>query len=156
MFTGVGTRSCFWSIKRRPDWRGRAATASVNGALGGSIVIGAGEWFGDANVEMTKLGAIGGQISDERGQPIVAPYVRVLAGLMVGGAPHFVAGPRDEQSWQVPDGCAAGRAFVVVPSVAQSVQASMSAANMENMGATPAAARAQAPVTSAIIDSEQP
>ena len=154
VFTGVGAGTYFVNAFK-PGFTDGHYGPGVNGALGGSVIIGAGEWFADANVEMTKLGAIGGRIADERGQPTVGAYVRVLAEVMIGGAPHVVAGPasttNDRGEYRIWN-LTAGRYIVVVPSVAQSVPSSMSAADLEDLAANRVAARAQAPVTSAIVE----
>jgi hypothetical protein len=117
---------------------------SLNGSLGANIVLAAGEWFDSANVAMVKLAAIGGHIVDEHGEPVVGAFVRVLTSLSVGGVPHLVTGPAavtDDLGEYRIAGLRPGRYLVSVPSVAASVPASATVAEIEGLSADRLATR---------------
>ena len=96
----------------------------VNGALGGSIVLRAGEWFDAVNIKIIPLAAVGGQILDERGQPVVGAYVRALGTVVVAGRTRLAAGQiaitNDLGQYQL-TGLHGGRYIIEVPSVQHSL-----------------------------------
>ena len=117
---------------------------SLNGNGGSSIVLAAGEWFDAADLALVKLSAISGRIVDEHGEPVVGAFVRALASLNVGGAPHLVGGPvatTDDLGEYRIVGLPPGRYFVSVPSIAASVPASSSVADIEGLSADQLAKR---------------
>ena len=73
-------------------FRGYYGRAS-SGALGSRIAIREGEWFGEANVALERPATLSGRVVDERGDPLVGVYVRVLPRMFIAGRSQFVAGP---------------------------------------------------------------
>ena len=95
-----------------------------------------GQWFKDANIEMTRLGAINGRITDERGEPAVGAYVRVLMPFVLAGTPQLAVGPAattDDRGEYRIAGLAPGQYIVAVPSVQHSVPAAASVADVEGL-----------------------
>jgi hypothetical protein len=68
---------------------GRASS----GSLGSRIALTEGEWFSEANLAMQRPAVITGRVVDERGDPLVDVYVRVLPRMFVAGRAQLVAGP---------------------------------------------------------------
>ena len=116
----------------------------VNGALGGNILLAAGQWFDAANVTLTKLVTISGHVYDEHGEPAVGAYVRAITTVTLGGATHLVAASlattNDLGEYRISK-LRAGRYFVAVPSVQQSVPVSATVAEIEGLPADRLAAR---------------
>jgi hypothetical protein len=142
VFTGVGPATYFINAVKAGYSEGHYGPG-VNGALGGNIVLAAGEWFDAANIELLRLSAIGGHIVDERGEPVVGAYVRVLTQALLGGATHLVAGPAattDDLGEYRISGLRPGRYIVTVPSVQQAVPVSASVADVEGVAASRLAA----------------
>ena len=51
------------------------------------------QWMGEANVRLWKLGAIGGRVTDERGEPMVGVAVRLFGMRNISGRARLVGGP---------------------------------------------------------------
>src|SRR5579871_3314783 len=88
--------------------------------LGKTISLTDGQWVRDVRIEMIRPGAIAGLVVDERGEPVVGVYVRVLAQMLVGGRPHLVAGgavKTDDRGAYRLAGLPEGTFYVNVPSV---------------------------------------
>jgi hypothetical protein len=104
----------------RPGYVNGVFGRGSGGALGGRISLAEGQWFAEANVTMQRPGAVGGRVLDERGDPVIDAYVRVLVRVLVGGRPHVVAGPHattdDRGAYRIA-GLPPGRYLVQVPSV---------------------------------------
>ena len=104
-------------------------------ALSGTIVLAADEWF-RVDLVMSKLGAIGGSVVDERGRPMAGAYVRLLKHVTVGSQPQLAAGPittADDRGEYRLTNLDPGRYIVSVPSVQHSVPSSASAAEIEGL-----------------------
>ena len=71
--------------------------AGSSGAAGSAsttrIPLGDGEWFSTAKIVLLRPSAVSGTITDERGDPVVGAYVRVLTEVIVAGVPHLAGGP---------------------------------------------------------------
>lgn len=137
VFTGIAAGTYFINATKAGFTLGHYGPGAM-GALGGSIVISDGQWFKAANIEMARLGAIGGTVLDERGEPVVGAYVRVLAQVMVAGMGQLAAGPAartdDRGEYRIAS-LPPGKYFVTVPSVQHSVPSAVAAATIE--GVTP-------------------
>ena len=110
----------------------------AGGLLGGLITLTDGQWFSEANISMLRPAAISGTIIDEHGEPAVGAFVRVLARIPVAGQMRLASGQvtktDDRGVYRLAD-LAPGRYFVQVPSVQQSVSASMTAAELAGIPA---------------------
>ena len=104
------------------------------------IAVGEGEWRGDADVELTRHGAISGRVLDERGEPVVGVIVRVLRRVFIAGSSRLAAGPEattdDRGVYRIP-GLRPGSYLVQVPSVQSSVPVSVFVEDPENPDVRP-------------------
>jgi hypothetical protein len=86
-----------------------------------------GQWLADVRVTMPRPGSISGTVVDERGEPIVGAYVRVLSHVPIAGRPQWLAGPvartDDRGAYRIP-GLGPGAYLVSVPSVQATLPAS--------------------------------
>jgi hypothetical protein len=86
-----------------------------------------GEWIGDVRVTMSRPGSISGTVVDERGEPIVGVYVRVLLQVPIAGRTQWLAGAvastDDRGAYRIP-GLGPGSYVVSVPSVQATLPAS--------------------------------
>lgn len=117
----------------------RAPSASTLSS--GRIKLTDGQWFDGATVMVWRLGAVGGTVLDERGEPVVGAFVRLLSRVVIAGAPHLAAGPTattDDRGRYRIAGVTPGAYFVNVPSVQTAVPAVTPALTIE--GLTPAVA----------------
>jgi len=102
---------------RRADPRGPSAPVSVAD----------GQWILDIRVTLTRPGSISGAVIDERGEPVVGAYVRVLAQVPVAGGTQWLAGPvaqTDDRGAYRIAGLGPGRYVVSVPTVQATLPAS--------------------------------
>jgi hypothetical protein len=116
------------------------------GQLGGpglnteTITLTDGMWFKTANISLVKFGAIGGTVTDERGEAVVGAYVRLLVPFKLAGTPQIAAGPAvktdDRGAYRIAN-LPAGTYFVEVPSVQHSVQANTSMSEIEGADGEP-------------------
>ena len=112
---------------------------TTQATAGGAVIripLADGEWFSTAKIVLSRPSAVSGTIVDERGDPVVGAYVRVLAEVMVGGVPHLAAGPvtrTDDRGAYRIGGLAPGRYVVSVPSVQVSVSPSVAAAPLSRV-----------------------
>jgi len=108
------------------------------------IVLAEGQWFADANIIMWKFGSIAGRVTDERGEPVVGAYVRVLPPLLIAGTTRLTGGTMartdDRGEYRIPD-LAPGKYFVMVPTVQNTVPADATVADVEGMTADALATR---------------
>jgi hypothetical protein len=88
------------------------------------IALREGQWFGDATIVLWKPSSISGRVLDERAEPVVDAFVRVLLEQFVAGDTHLVAGPiaktDDHGAYRI-SGLIPGPYLVVVPSVQDTV-----------------------------------
>jgi hypothetical protein len=112
----------------------------AGGSLGGLITLKDGQWFADANIEMQRLSSISGTVLDERNEPVVGAFVRVLARISVAGRVQLAAGPAvttdDRGVYRIPN-LPPGKYLVQVPSVQQSFPAMMTAAELAGITQDP-------------------
>ena len=110
----------------------------AGGLLGGLISLSDGQWFREANVAMSRPGSISGTVVDERGEPAVGVFVRVLSRVKVAGRLTLTAGQTsktdDRGVYRLAD-LAPGRYIVQVPSVQQSFPASLTPAEIAGLRA---------------------
>lgn len=109
---------------------------SSMGALGASIVLDPGEWFGRAVVMMEPLGSISGFVTDETRRPVVGAYVRAIALLQIAGSTRFVAGPlttTDDRGFYRIGNLRSGSYLVLLPWTHQSVPSYLTTAAIEGM-----------------------
>lgn len=91
-----------------------------------------GEWVRNAQLTMWKPGAIAGIVSDDRGEPIVGIFVRVLARVRVQGREELAAGAvatTDDRGMYRLSGLSPGRYVVQVPSLQGTFPAATPGAN---------------------------
>ena len=96
------------------------------GTSGGRVSLRDGTWVSDLRVPLSRLGAIGGTVVDERGEPVVDVYVRAIAKVQVLGRDEFAAGAyasTDERGRYRIAALAPGQYLVEVPSVQTSLPA---------------------------------
>jgi hypothetical protein len=114
---------------------GRYATAPGLTAVS-RIALADGQWFSMADVAMIKVGAIGGVVTDEAGDPVVGAFVRALVEITVGGRRQLAAGPtsktNDRGEYRL-TGLVAGRYIVMIPSVQNTVPATATPAEIEGL-----------------------
>ena len=103
---------------------------------GSRIALADGQWFDKADIAMSKVGAIGGTIVDEAGEPAVGAFVRAFLQLAVGGEPHLapvLTARTDDRGAYRLAGLVAGRYLIAVPSVQHTVPASATPAQIEGL-----------------------
>jgi len=91
------------------------------------IMLADGEWKRDADIRMWRLGAIGGRVVDERGEPVVGATVRLFSRRLVAGRQQLVPGPvvtTDDRGVYRIAAVEPGRYFVAVLSVQATMPAS--------------------------------
>lgn len=132
-------RFLFQQLGPLPD--GYSLGASKSGYLPGNfgpgggttttrIFLADGEWFATAKIVLSRPSAISGTITDERGDPVVGAYVRVLAGVTVAGVTHLAGGPAaktDDRGVYRIGALVPGKYIVTVPSVQVGVSADAAA-----------------------------
>jgi hypothetical protein len=100
-----------------------------------------GEWIGDVQIPLWRPGGISGTVTDERGEPVVGVFVRVIARLRIAGQDVLGGGPltrTDDRGMYRVTGLGPGRYVVVVPSVQSTLPtASVLAAPPRPAGAPP-------------------
>ena len=104
---------------------------SAHGALPGSgtgtrIFLSDGDWFSRAGISLWPTSAVTGRVLDERGDPVVGAYVRVLRRLMVAGREHLAPSApvtTDDRGAYRVAGLDPGAYVVCAPSVQASVPA---------------------------------
>jgi hypothetical protein len=93
---------------------------------GRRLVVADGQWFKDANIELSRPGAVSGVITDEAGEPLVGVSVQILPLIMMGGVRQVAAGliaTTDDRGAYRIYGLTPGQYLVSVPSVQSSVPA---------------------------------
>jgi hypothetical protein len=88
------------------------------------IALTEGQWFVNADVKLWRYGAVSGMVTDERGDPVIGVFVRVLARGRVAGQSHLIAGPiaiTDDRGMYRVTGLPSGTYVVMVPSAVSSV-----------------------------------
>ena len=103
----------------------------------GLIVLTDGRWFANANVTMTRPGSVSGTVLDERGEPFVGVYVRLLTQVWAAGHARLAVGPittTDDRGMYRIGKLMPGRYNVMVPSVQIATRA---ATSMARAGASP-------------------
>jgi hypothetical protein len=84
------------------------------------MTLGDGQWIETANVFARRPGAIGGTVTDERGDPMVGITVRALTRVMVAGRSQFVSGPSvltDDRGQYRLSGLTPGKYLIQVPTI---------------------------------------
>ena len=107
------------------------------GATNALIALKDGEWIADTRILLWHPGAIAGTIVDERAEPVVGVFVRVLSRIRIHGRDELAAGPitmTDDRGVYRVAGLAPGRYLVEVPSVHASAPASALPASPGAMG----------------------
>jgi hypothetical protein len=126
------------------------------------IELAEGEWKGDANIRMWRLGSIGGRVTDERGEAVVGAAVRLFARRLMAGREQVIQGPvaatDDRGVYRLPF-VDPGRYVVAVLSVQSTVPASapdgpraLPLGGLEGRGARPPVAAAEAQGASIDVD----
>ena len=98
------------------------------GGEGRQIALADGQWIQDIEIDLIRPGSISGTITDERGEPVIRAYVRVLAEVWIGGHQHLTAGPwvqTDDRGVYRVSGLGQGRYVIYVPSMHSTVPTEM-------------------------------
>jgi hypothetical protein len=105
------------------------------GGFGAQLAVNDGQWFGDATIRLTRPASVTGRVIDERGEPVVGVFVRVLARFDLAGRSAIAAGPAtttDDRGVYRIGGLPTGRYLIEVPSVQSSVPTGMSEPSQGN------------------------
>jgi hypothetical protein len=124
VFTDLPRSDSYTVATERASFLPGAYGASAGESSGSRIPLAEAEWFSRADVSMWPTGAISGRVLDERGDPIVGAYVRVLKQFFVAGSQHVAAGSpvtTDDRGAYRIAGLDPGRYFVCAPSVQSAV-----------------------------------
>lgn len=100
------------------------------------ITLAEGQWFDQATIMMWRPGSISGTVSDERGEPVVGAFVRVISKIQVAGVAHLSAGSAtttDDRGRYRIAGLFPGAYLVNVPSVQTAVPAATPALTVEGL-----------------------
>jgi hypothetical protein len=94
---------------------------------GAPVSVADDQWLRDVRVTLPRPGSISGAVIDERGEPVVGAYVRVLPQVLVAGRLQWLAGPvaqTDDRGAYRIAALRPGRYVVSVPSVQATLPAS--------------------------------
>ena len=86
-----------------------------------------GQWISSADITLWKPGSITGTVVDERGEPVIGVFVRLLGRLRVAGRDHLAAGPlamTDDRGMYRLAPLRPGQYSVMVPSVQAAIPVS--------------------------------
>jgi hypothetical protein len=127
--------------------------ASLSGYAGGGynqrlpdlpgqpLILAEGQQLGDVTLRMWKLASISGTVTDERGDPVVGAFVRVLRRAMVGGRPVITMSgfgrPTDDRGQYRAFGLTPGEYVVCVPATALTTPVSAGANGPNMIAASP-------------------
>jgi hypothetical protein len=95
-----------------------------------------GEWFSRARITLSRPASVSGIVTDERGEPVVNAYVRVLGKASIAGNPHLVAGPlttTDDRGAYRIGALAPGQYIVQVPSVQSAAPLTLSTTELAGL-----------------------
>ena len=123
-------------VARRSGYLDGRYASPASMMSGTRIALTDGQWFSAADIALVKLGAIGGTVRDEAGEPMIGVFVRALVEITVGGRPQLAAGATsktDDRGEYRLAGLAAGRYLVVVPSTQNTVPATTTGAEIEGL-----------------------
>ena len=136
VFSDLPAGNLFFINASKPGYVDGHYGVGAGGQLGGLITVTDGQWFSDARIVMSRLAAINGMITDERGEPAVGVFVRVLSRIQVAGNPRLASGQTartdDRGVYRLPD-LIPGRYVVQVPNVNQTFAPSLSAAEVAGL-----------------------
>lgn len=100
------------------------------------ITLAEGQWVSDVTISMWRPGSIAGSVSDERGEPVVGAFVRLLSRIQIAGVPHLAAGAStttDDRGRYRFANVLPGAYIVSVPSVQTAVPSSTPALTIEGL-----------------------
>jgi hypothetical protein len=119
IFTGLPSPADYGLSASHPDYLSAGYNAAPRESAA-RIVLDEGQWFADANIQLSRPASLSGTVLDERGEPVVGVPVRVLMGVEVAGQTHWATGPvtetDDRGMYRVSD-LRPGAYIVHVPSV---------------------------------------
>jgi hypothetical protein len=98
----------------------RANFGSPPAEIQAAIALADAQWVRDVHLLMSRAGSISGVVVDDRGEPIVNAYVRVLSRIPIGGEPQLAAGSfarTDDRGAYRIAGLPRGTYYVQMPSV---------------------------------------
>lgn len=99
---------------------------TLSAGLPRAIELSDGQWFRNADVTLARPSSISGTVLDERGEPVVGVFVRVLTQFLASGQTRLAAGPTaltDDRGHYRVSPLIPGRYVVMVPSVQMSSSA---------------------------------
>ena len=108
------------------------------------IAVADGQWVRNITVALQRPGSISGRVVDERGEPVIGVFVRVLGVFRIAGRDRFAVGPlttTDDRGVYRVGQLAPGRYLAMVPSVRSSVPATVSPAALAGFDEATAAGR---------------
>ena len=133
VFTDLPAGNLFFINASKPGYVDGHYGVGAGGLLGGLIAVTDGQWFSDARIVMSRLAAISGTITDERGEPAVGVFVRVLSRIQIAGNPRLASGQTartdDRGVYRLPN-LIPGHYVVQVPNVNQTFASSLTAAEL--------------------------
>jgi len=140
-FSDARGRFVFTGIAAGKGYTIQAAKSGYfDGRYGGShflpISVADGEWIRNITVTLRRPGSFSGQVFDERGEPVIGVFVRVLSVVRVAGHDRYAVGPlttTDDRGMYRVGALAPGRYLAMVPSVQASVPVSASPAAVAGM-----------------------
>jgi hypothetical protein len=92
VFTRLAAFENYFILASKPGFFDGHYGRASSGQLGARIAVAEGQWVRDIRVPLSRQSVIEGTVSDERGQPIVGAYVRVLQRILVAGQSRFATG----------------------------------------------------------------
>jgi len=124
VFTDLAPADGYLISARRAGYFAAGYGAPRGTTNGTRVVLADGEWFSKVQITLWPTAAISGRVLDERGEPVVGAYVRVLRQLSIAGGTHLApANPvtTDDRGVYRITGLDPGRYLVCAPSVQASV-----------------------------------
>ena len=128
VFRGLPAHNGYFINASKPGYFDGHYGRGSSGALGARITLIDGQWFGEANLTMWRPAAINGRVVDQRNEPVVGVFVRVITKALVAGRHHLMTGntaTTDDRGMYRLANLAPGAYLVQVPSVQSSMPATV-------------------------------
>ncbi len=153
-FADIPARDNYFLTAAKPGYLDGGYQRADPRGTGAPIAVADGQWVRDVRVALTRPGSISGTIVDERGEPIVGAYVRLLPQVKIAGRTQLLSGAAartdDRGAYRIA-GLGPGKYVVSVPLVQATLPASSTitppgawaGTSLADVGAASAAARAE-------------